>query len=126
MVVCPGFTTEMEPPYAHISLQDWFSAGFPPIIHVDEPGVQGAVSTGTQGIGVRTPIAAAVAEATVGFIIDEHMPKGITLTIGLLSIIVAIAITFITFSCGSTISVEGAAPNVHCNVAPPHTAIAIC
>ena len=34
------------------------------------PGLHGAEITGTQGIGVRTPMAAAVAEATVGLAID--------------------------------------------------------
>jgi hypothetical protein len=82
-------------------------------MHVVEPGVHGAVSTGMHGIGVKAPSAAAVADATVGFIMDEHIPKGITFTKGLLSITVATGITFITFSCGSTFMVEGAAPKVH-------------
>jgi hypothetical protein len=34
------------------------------------PGLHGAAITGIQGIGVSTPIAAAVAEATVGLAID--------------------------------------------------------
>ena len=34
---------------------------------VGDPGAQGAGMTGTHGIGVRTPSAAAVAAATVGF-----------------------------------------------------------
>ena len=38
------------------------------------PGAQGAV-TGTQGIGVSVPIAAAVADATVGLAVDMHMPN---------------------------------------------------
>lgn len=46
------------------------------MVTVGEPGIQGAVVTGMQGIGVKTPNAAAVAEATVGFAGDEHMPKG--------------------------------------------------
>lgn len=33
-------------------------------------GAHGAVMTGMQGMGVRTPYAAAVAEATVGFAMD--------------------------------------------------------
>ena len=49
---------------------------------VGEPGVQGAGITGIQGIGVITPIAAAVAEATVGFASEEHMPKGGILAMG--------------------------------------------
>ena len=46
------------------------------------PGVQGDVVTGTQGMGVSTPIAAAVAEATVGLAGLEHMPNVGMLTIG--------------------------------------------
>lgn len=51
-------------------------AGKGPMVTVGEPGIQGAVVTGIQGIGVKTPNAAAVAEATVGFARDVHMPKG--------------------------------------------------
>ena len=39
------------------------------------PGIHGVVTTGTQGAGVKTPKAAAVAEMTAGFDGDEHMPK---------------------------------------------------
>jgi hypothetical protein len=38
--------------------------------------------TGMQGIGVNTPCAAVVAEATVGFARDMHIPKGGIFTIG--------------------------------------------
>jgi len=66
-----------------------FKAGMLPNITVGEPGVHGAGMTGTQGIGVSTPIAAAVAEATVGFARDVHTPNGRILTIGTLSIMFA-------------------------------------
>jgi len=65
------------------------SAGILPIKTVGEPGTQGAGSTGTQGIGVNTPSAAAVAAATVGLAKDEHMPNGKTFNIGLLSMMFA-------------------------------------
>jgi hypothetical protein len=35
------------------------------------------------GIGVRTPMAAEVAAATVGFASDIHTPKGMMLVIGI-------------------------------------------
>jgi hypothetical protein len=35
------------------------------------------------GIGVSTPMAAAVAAATAGFAGDMHMPNGMMLTMGL-------------------------------------------
>ena len=42
----------------------------------------GAAVAGRQGIGVRTPSAAAVAAATIGLAGLEHMPNGATFTIG--------------------------------------------
>ena len=71
------------------------------------------------GIGVRTPSAAAVAAATCGFDILMHMPNGIIFTIGLLSIIFAIGIVVTTLLFGSTINVDGAAPNGQVIIAPP-------
>ena len=69
------------PPYAHISFPSLTSAGIPPI---SGPGLQVQIpmGAGTQGIGVRTPSAAAVAEATVGFIRDVHIPQGPTFVMG--------------------------------------------
>jgi hypothetical protein len=58
------------------------NAGWPPIMTVGEPGAHGADVTGTHGIGVSTPMAAAVADATVGFDGLEHIPKVGILTIG--------------------------------------------
>jgi hypothetical protein len=88
---------------------------------VGDPGAQGAAVTGTQGMGVRTPSAAAVAAATIGFAIELHIPNGIMFTIGLLSIMLAMGIAVITMFAGSTINVPGAAPNEHCSIAPPQT-----
>ena len=72
----------MQPPQLHISLQLTSAAGMAPSIVVVAPGIHGDVVTGTQGIGVRTPSAAAVAAATVGFAIDVQAPKGGMLAIG--------------------------------------------
>jgi hypothetical protein len=47
-----------------------FKAGMLATSTVGEPGAQGAAVTGTQGIGVKAPKAAAVAAATVGLAID--------------------------------------------------------
>lgn len=90
------------------------------------PGAHGAVMTGVHGIGVNTPIAAAVAEATVGFAIEEHMPNGIIFFIGTLSIIVAMGIDETTLLFGKTFSVDGAAPKLQHNVAPAQTQNPIC
>ena len=71
-------------------------AGMFPIKTVGEPGIQGAIVIGIQGIGVNTPKAAAVAAATIGLARDWHMPNGRTLTIGLLSIMLAAGVVVIT------------------------------
>ena len=78
--------------------------------------------TGMQGMGVSTPKAAAVAEATVGLAIDWHMPKGMMLTMGLLSMILAMGLFCTKGRMGSiTINDDGAIPNVHCSIAPAQT-----
>jgi hypothetical protein len=98
-----------------------FNAGIFATRTVGAPGAQGAAVTGMQGIGVNAPKAAAVAAATIGFAIELHMPNGSIFTMGLLSIILAIGIAVMTIFAGSTINELGAAPNVHCSIAPPHT-----
>jgi hypothetical protein len=69
---------------------------------------------GTQGIGVRTPIAADVADATVGLAKDEHIPNDGILTKGLLSIMVAMGLfANITRLSGKTTNLAGDKPHVH-------------
>ena len=115
----------MTPPQLHMHLEVLFSAGMFATRTVGEPGTQGAAVTGMQGIGVSAPNAAAVAAATVGLANELHMPKGGMLTIGLLSMIFAIGMAFMTRLIGRTIRLEGAAPKLHCSVAPPHTSCPI-
>ena len=122
MFVVPGFVIDMTPPYMHMSLQELLSAGLPPMSTVGDPGVQGAVHTGMHGMGVSVPMAAAVAAATVGLVMDLHMPNGMILTIGILSMMEASAILDMTLAAGSTLSVDGAIPKLHVIIAPPHTA----
>jgi hypothetical protein len=81
---------------------------------------------GRHGIGVNTPIAAAVAEATCGLDIDMHIPNGGILTIGLFSMMVAAAgPPALTIPTGKTLSAEGAAPKVHIICAPEATKMPI-
>jgi len=98
-----------------------FSAGMFAIKTVGEPGAQGAGITGTHGIGVNAPNAAAVAAATAGLANDEHMPNGMMFTSGLLSMMFASGVTVCTRFTGNTASVLGAAPKLHCIVAPMQT-----
>ncbi len=108
----------MTPPQLHISFELLSSVGILPIRMVGEPTIQGAVVTGTQGIGVRTPSAAAVAAATVGLEGDMHIPNGGMLTIGLLSMMFAAGVVASTLLVGRTTSVDGAAPKLHIIEAP--------
>ena len=72
-----------------------------------------------QGMGVSTPSAAAVAAATIGLDGELHMPKGRTLTMGLLSMMLPPGgPPVMTLLAGKTISVPGATPKLHCSVAP--------
>jgi hypothetical protein len=83
------------------------------------PGVQGDVVTGTQGMGVSTPIAAAVAEATVGLDGDEHMPNVGMLAIGANAWMLAAGVSQVTgVPVGTTDKGAGATPKVHAIIAP--------
>jgi hypothetical protein len=94
--------------------EELLRAGLPAIITVGTPGVHGPGVLGMQGIGVKTPKAAAVAAATWGLDIDMHIPNGGMLTMGLLSMIVAAAgPPALTIPTGNTLSAAGAAPKVH-------------
>jgi hypothetical protein len=82
--------------------------------------------TGTQGIGVSTPIAAEVAEATVGLVSDWHIPKGMMFIMGAISMIFAMSILPHLGRSGTvTISVDGAIPKLHCSIAPIQTKLPI-
>src|SRR4051812_19014383 len=115
----------MTPPQAHMSLQLESTPGIFAIWNVGAPGTHGAGITGIHGMGVSTPRAAAVAEATVGFAIELHMPNGGIFTIGLLSMMFAAGVPTTKRFAGRTTSVDGEAPKLHCSVAPIQTCNAI-
>ena len=54
----------MTPAHRHMHFDESFKAGMLPIMTVGEPGTQGATVLGTHGMGVNTPSAAEVAEAS--------------------------------------------------------------
>lgn len=123
--VWPGKVIVITPPQAQLQMQVLSIAGIFPYITVGMPGVQGVV-TGTQGIGVNTPIAAAVADATAGLVGVMHIPNGAMFVIGAKSMIVAAGILEAdTIDVGSTVRVEGAMPNGHISAAPETTCTAI-
>ena len=125
VVVCAGLVIEITPPQLQLHMEELFNAGWPPSITVGAPGDQGAAVTGMQGIGVNTPNAAAVAEATVGFEGDMHMPKGGMFTVGLLSMMLAAGAPTMVLLAGSTLSALGAAPKVQAIMQPEVTKSAI-
>ncbi len=75
-----------------------------------------------QGMGVSTPKAAAVAEATVGLASDMHIPNGMMFVIGMWSMMLASGtMLVITLLVGSTTSELGAMPKLHIIIAPIQT-----
>ena len=115
----------MTPAYAQFNLQVLLSAGMPRNNTVGDPGAHGAGSIGVQGMGVKTPNAAAVAAATAGFASEVHMMNGGMLTNGILSIMFALGGPSLSTLGEVTTSVEGPVPNVHCIMAPIHTSCAM-
>src|SRR3984957_13096452 len=123
----PGMTKLMTPAHMHISVEVLSSVGMLPSSTVGAPGTQGATVAGIHGMGVRTPIAAAVAAATIGLAGDIHMPNGMMFTSGMLSMMFASGTSSVmTRLVGNTTSELGAIPMVHIMVAPMQTCIAIC
>jgi hypothetical protein len=67
-------------------------------------------------------MAAAVAAATSGFEGDMHIPKGMMLVMGILSMMLASGISPVKTSLtGKTTSELGATPKVHIIIAPMQT-----
>ena len=109
----------MTPPHEQLHFDVEFSALSPPMVTVGEPGDQGAVVTGTHAWG------APWAAATCGLLADVHIPNGGMLLMGAKSIIVAAAAPQVVVGAEVAFNVAGAAPNVHCIIAPVTTSCAI-
>jgi hypothetical protein len=123
VVTLPGKSNWMTPPQLQVQTDPLASAGIPPTKVCGAVGVQDIV-TGTHGMGVRTPSAAAVAAATVGLDGVVHIPKGGMFTSGLASVMVAIGrpSTIGVVGRGRTFKLDGANPKLHCITAPLTTA----
>jgi len=75
-----------------------------------------------QGIGVRCPWAAAVAEAVAGKPNERHKPKGARFTIDLWSLMFAIGGPVrLTVRTGNTVRLAGLVPMVQRIMAPEQT-----
>ena len=120
--IWPSVVKRMTPPHVQTHMLWLVRAGMLSTSIIGLPGCQGAVRAGMQGMGVSTPMAALVAEATVGLLSVLHMPKGMTFTMGLKSMMFAAVISpSCTMRPGSTTNAEGARPKVHVIIAPLHT-----
>jgi len=117
----------MTPPNAHVAWDALLSAGAFRTRVVGSPGAHGEMLDGMQGIGVRTPRAAAVAPATCGFAMLLHMPNGLMFAMGLLSMMFAghCAAGFVGLSGTVTISSLVPRPIEHVNIEPLHTGMEI-
>jgi hypothetical protein len=114
------------PPHAHMQVEVLVRAGMPPTVTMGDPGAHGATVFGTHGMGVSTPEADAVADATEGFARDEHMPNVGMFTMGMKSLMVAAGMFAHMMPVdGSTVSVPGAVPKGHIRLAPDTTRIGI-
>ena len=106
-------------PIPHISVASWVKIGLPPTKVVGFAACHGPIGTIEQGCGVKTPNAAAVAAATCGFAMEQHIPKGVILLPSAISIIVATGLEHPkVVTCEVAFNVPGPVPKGHINFAP--------
>jgi len=99
----------------------WPWTGLFPTNRVGWDGVQGDTTTGTQGTGVGTPKAAAVAATKAGFAGEKHIPKGRMFTMEREEKMLAAGrLETMTREVGSTVSGVGAVPKAHLILIPKH------
>jgi hypothetical protein len=115
----PAIVIVTTPPHAQVQVEPLTRAGWPPIFIVADPGTQGPTTAGMHGIGVRTPRAALVAAATLGFESEVHMPNGGMFTLGAVEVTTAAGRPSMrTRLVGNAFRVAGASPKLHCSSAP--------
>ncbi len=114
----PGMEMLMTPAKAQKHCAPATTTGMPPTSVCGAIGVHGPAITGTQGIGVSTPSAAAVAAATVGLASDWHMPNGGMFAPVTTSPMLATGRPSTVGRGATTFSVDGANPNVQVIMAP--------
>lgn len=116
--VCwPGMLNVITPPQTQFRQEVSFSAGKFDVGTVGAPATHGAGVFGTQGMGVRTPAAAVVADDVAGKASELQTPKGGMFTIGLWSMMFPASMKPDFIILGVAMKEDGAAPNVHFIVA---------
>ena len=122
LVSSPGSSIVISPSQSQMHIEPVHSAGNPSIRTVGAPGNQGEVVTGTHGIGVSTPKAAAVAAATSGLAMLVHRTKEGMFSSGMKSMMVAAGnVSSNTGNSGGTIIGIGAVPKLQESTAPKLT-----
>ena len=118
---CAGIVTFIHPPNAHINEDSIVKRG--PVIPrtVGFVGIHGPAGVGMHVPGVKTPRAAAVCAAVIGFNKLVHIPNGITLTKGAKLVQVAIGPDVHIIVEGNAIKDPGANPKGHIVNAPVQT-----
>lgn len=109
------------PPNEHTAWLGCATAGILATIVLGAVGIQGAMVMGVQGMGVKTPKAAAVAAATAGFAKLMHIPKGMMFIKGLESIMLPAGGFAMTLDVGKNTRELGATPKLHMARAPVTT-----
>lgn len=102
------------PPHSHGHVDALFRAARPATVTVEDPGAPRRGRDGHARLR-REDASAAIAAATCRLLGDTHIPKGMTLTLGLESWTVAAAALD---GPGRTTSVDGALPIEHVSHAP--------
>lgn len=108
-------------PSAQVSFASLVNIGLPSINIVAFVTDQTPIGTKLHGWGVNTPIAAAVAAATCGFVMEEHIPKGGKVV----SVMVAMGFELPRQPGLATAKQAGVVPNGQLTLAPLTTATPI-
>jgi hypothetical protein len=96
-------------------------AGIPLMVTDTAPGAHGATVAGTHGIGVSTPSAAEVADATTGLLTVVHMPKVGMFVSGTMSMMVAAGRLLAVTPIGVALKGAGLTPKEQVIIAPVTT-----
>jgi hypothetical protein len=111
----------IAPAKLQLRMQGAVRRGIPPKTAVGDPGDQGPAGVGVQGMGVKAPMAAAVAPATAGLARLSQTPKGRTFKNGVMFIMVPICVPPDAMGEGRNIREAGAAPMEQADMAPDTT-----
>ena len=111
----------ITPAQAQFRVDVLFRAGVPATSTVGAPGFQGPTGTGMHGMGVKTPKAAAVADATIGLAMLMQEPNGGMFIMGTKSMMLPAGMLPVITILGVATKLDGAIPMAHFIMAPVQT-----